>query len=321
MEAPAARPAPRETAGTVPRAGAWRWRRGSGHLGRVAIGLVFLVAGVLKGLDPAEFVHQVAGDGLLGPRLSSLAAPALIVFEIALAIALLAGAWPRLSGLLSLALLLVFIGIEAYGLSVGRTEACGCFGVYVQRTPTEVIGEDLLFVGLGILALWGLAGWAGMGGRRAAAVLVATVVLSTAFVVASPSLPIDAYVTRLSVGRSLEDLDLKDRVPVLAAGRHLVVLLDVTDPGAAGTAAAFNVIAARPGAPGIVGLTPSTEQEIDTFLWSAVPAFEIHRLDRDVIKRLYRKLPRSFLVDSGRVTAVYDGAPPATEDLLSSETP
>ena len=319
MSAPTATPARREAPGSVPRAGVRRWRRGVGHLGRVAIGLVLLVAGVLKGLDPAEFAHQVAGYGLLEPRLSSVIAPALIVLEITLAVALLAGAWPRLSVLLSLVLLFGFIGIEAYGLSVGRTEACGCFGAYVQRTPAEVIGEDLLFAGLALLALWGLAGWAGVRARRAATALAATVVLSIVFVVASPSLPIDAYVTRLSVGKSLKDLDLKDRVPVLAAGRHLVVLLDVSDPGAAEIAAVFNAMAARPGAPGIVGLTPSTEQEIDTFLWSAVPAFEIHRVDRDVIKRLYRKLPRCFLIDGGRVTAVYDGAPPAAEDLLSSE--
>ena len=317
--APLATPASREFDDPVLRTGARRWRRGAGHLGRAAIGLVFLAAGVLKGLDPAEFAHQIDGYGLLGARLSSIAAPALIVLEITLAITLLAGVWPRLSGLLSLALLFVFIGIEAYGLSVGRTEACGCFGAYVQRTPAEVIGEDLLFAGLVILALWGLAGWAGIRGRAAAAVLVATIVVSTVFVVASPSLPIDPYVTRLSVGKTLKDLELKDRVPVLAAGRHLVVLLDVSDPGAADTAAIYNAIAARPGAPGIMGLTPSTEQEIDTFLWSAVPAFEIHRVDRDVIKRLYRRLPRSFLIEGGRVTAVYDGAPPAVEDLLSSE--
>jgi len=318
-EALAATPAPRKVDGAVPRAGTFPWRRTAGHLGRVALGLVFLAAGVLKALDPAEFLHQVAGYGILGPRLSSVAAPALIVFEIALGIALLAGARPLLACLLSLALLLVFIGIEAYGLSVGRTEACGCFGAYVQRTPAEVIGEDLLFVGLAVLALWGLTGWAGMGGRRAAAVLVATIILSTAFVAASPSLPIDAYVTRLAAGKNLADLDLKDRVPGLAEGRHLVALIDVSDPRAAETAASLNAIATRPGAPGVVGLTPSTEQEIDTFLWSAVPAFEIHRVDREVIKRLYRKLPRFFLVDSGRVAAVYDGAPPAAEDLLSSE--
>ena len=47
-----------------------------------------------------------------------------------------------------------------------------------------------------------------------------------------------------------------------------------------------------------------------------MPAFEVKRIDREVIPVLYRRLPRFFLVDSGRVTAVYDGAPPEAKDLL-----
>jgi uncharacterized membrane protein YphA (DoxX/SURF4 family) len=291
-------------------------RRAAGHLGRVALGLVFLAAGVLKGLDPVEFAHQVAVYGILGERLAAVAAPVLIVLEILLGTALLAGIRPVLSGLVSVLLLLVFIGIEAYGLAAGRTESCGCFGAYVQRTPGEVIGEDLLFVGLAVLAMWGLRDWAGMRPGRASAVLVLAAVLSTAFVIGSPSLPIDGYVTRLRVGRTIAELDLAARMPELREGRHLVVLFDVTDPRAAGVATALDALAALPGAPAVTGLTPSTEQEIDAFRWTAVPAFEIHRIDRDVIKRLYRKLPRFFVVDSGRVTAVYDGAAPEAKDLL-----
>ena len=319
MQAPADTPSFRDPSGPAPRAGALSWRRAAGHLGRIALGLIFLAAGVLKALDPAEFVHQVAGYGLLSPRLSSVAAPALIVLEITLAVALLSGARLLLSALLSLALLLFFIGIEAYGISAGRTESCGCFGAYVHRTPGQVIGEDALFAGLAVLALWGLAGWTGLRGGRAAATVAIAVILSTVFVAASPYLPIDPYVTLLTTGRTLEDLQLKDRVPALAEGRHLVALIDVTDPGAVRSATALNAIAAAPGSPAVVGLTPSTEQEIDTFRWSAIPAFEIHRIDREVIKRLYRRLPRFFLIESGRVTAVYDGAPPAAKDLLSSE--
>lgn len=319
LEPPTTVPPARAATGPAPRIGALARRRAAGHFGRIALGLIFLAAGVLKALDPAEFVHEVAGYGLLSARLSSVAAPALIVLEITLAVALLAGARPLLAGLLSLALLLFFIGIVAYGISAGRTEDCGCFGAYVHRTPAEAIGEDVLYAGLAALALWGLAGWAGLRARRAALTLAATAILSAVFVAASPDLPIDPYVTRLAAGRTLKDLQLKDRVPGLSEGRHLVALIDVTDPGAAQSAAALNAIAARPGSPAVVGLTPSTEQEIDAFLWTAIPAFEIHRIDRDVIKRLYRRLPRFFVLESGRVTAVYDGAPPAAKDLLSSE--
>ncbi len=295
------------------------WRRAAGHLGRVALGIVFLAAGFLKGLDPAEFVHQVAAYGLIGMRLSGVAAPALIVLEIVLGVTLVAGVRPLLTGLASILLLLMFIGIEAYGIAAGRTEACGCFGAYVQRTPAQVIGEDLLFVGLAILAIAGLRGWAGTRPGRAAAVLVAAIVLSAAFVVASPSLPIDDYVTRLRAGRTLADLDLAARLPELLRGRHLIALIDVTDPRAAEIASALDALASRPGAPVVVGLTPATEQEIDAFRWTVVPAFEVKSVDRVVIKRLYRRLPRFFVLDSGRVMAVYDGAPPEAGDLLSSE--
>ena len=299
--------------------GRFSWRRAAGHMGRVALGVVFLAAGFLKGLDPAEFVHQVAGYGLFGKQLSTVAAPALIVFEIVLGVALVAGVRPLVTGLASIMLLLLFIGIEAYGIAAGRTESCGCFGAYVQRTPAQVIGEDLLFVGLAVLAIAGLRGWAGTRPGRAAAVLVASIVLSAVFVVASPSLPIDDYVTRLRAGRSLADLDLAARLPELLRGRHLIALIDVTDPRAAEIASALDALASRPGAPAVVGLTPSTEQEIDAFRWSVVPAFEVKSIDRAVIKRLYRKLPRFFILDSGRVAAVYDGAPPGAGDLLSSE--
>jgi uncharacterized membrane protein YphA (DoxX/SURF4 family) len=294
------------------------WRRAAGHLGRLTLGVIFLAAGILKGLDPAEFAHQVAAYGILGGQTADLAAPALIVLEIVLGAALFAGLRPSLAGLASALLLLFFIAVEAYGLMAGRTESCGCFGAYVHRTPAEVIGEDLLFVGLAALSIWGLWGWAGMRQRRAAAVLAAAIVLASAYVIASPFLPIDDYVTRLRAGRTLADLDLAARLPQLQQGRHLVALIDVTDPHAPEIAKALELLASRPGAPAVLGLTPATEQEIDTFLWTAVPAFEIKSVDRDVLKRLYRRLPRYFVVDSGRVAAVYDGAPPGAGDLLSS---
>ncbi|HYS06638.1 MAG TPA: MauE/DoxX family redox-associated membrane protein [Candidatus Dormibacteraeota bacterium] len=294
------------------------WRGGLGHAGRILLGAIFLFSGIAKGLTPSEFTQQVAGYGILGPRLTALAAPALIVFEIVLGVALVCAVRPVLTAGASIVLLLIFIGIEAYGLSAGRTEACGCFGAYSSRTPAEVIGEDLLFVLLGAIAIWGSRGWEGLRAGGAGAVLVASLLISTAFVVASPSLPFFniPVITRLAPGAVLADLKLEKRLPALAEGRHLVALFDVTDARAAGIAEALNALAATQGAPPILGLTPSTEQEIDAFLWTAVPAFEVKRIDREVIPVLYRRLPRFFLVDSGRVTAVYDGAPPEAKDLL-----
>jgi putative oxidoreductase len=297
------------------------WPRRLGHLGRILLGAIFLFSGIAKGLTPGEFTQQVAGYGILGARLSSIAAPALIVFEIVLGVALLCAVRPLLTASASILLLFFFIGIEAYGLAAGRTEACGCFGAYSERTPAEVVGEDFLFAALGVLALWGLRGVTGLRLGRAGAVLVVALLVSTTFVVTSPALPFFniPVITRLAPGATLADLKLEKRLPELAEGRHLVALIDVTDARAGEMAAALNALAAASGAPPILGLTPATEQEIDAFRWSAVPAFEVKRIDREVIPYLYRRLPRFFVLDSGRVAVVYDGAPPEAKDLLSSK--
>ena len=289
-----------------------------GHLGRLALGLVFLAAGLLKALDPAEFARQIAGYGLVGTGVAAAAAPLLIALETTLGVALLAGFGPRLAALAGALLLVAFVVIEAYGIAQGRTEACGCFGAYVQRTPRQVIQEDLLFIGFALLSLWGLWAWPGAR-RRAAAAVAGAAILSLTFALASPALPLDPLVTRLAEGRSLDDLGLGQAVPDLAAGRHLVALIDLTDPAAVETAARLNALAAELQGTGLLALTPSTEEEQAAFLWSAGPGFPIRRVDRAALKPLFRRLPRYFLLDSGKVVAVFDGAPPDAKDLLSSK--
>ena len=300
---------------TAPPSG--RLKPAVGHTARCLLGLVFLVAGLLKALDPAEFSHQMAGYGIIGPELTAVVAPLLIALETTLGIALLAGFKLRSSLLAAAGLLVFFIGLEGYGMSIGRTEACGCFGAYLQRTPGQVIVEDLVFMVLALSA-WLLLGSWRVRRSVAAASVGAAAVLSLVFAIASPHLPIDALVTRLAEGQTIDDLGIGTAFPDLAQGRHLVALIDLTDPGAPETAARLNEVAETPGADPIVALTPSTEDERAAFIWSAVPAFEIQTVDRPLLKRLYRRLPRFFLVDSGRVVSIYDDPGRAGSDLLKS---
>ncbi|HXH28109.1 MAG TPA: hypothetical protein VNL37_03625, partial [Candidatus Polarisedimenticolia bacterium] len=143
-------------------------------------------------------------------------------------------------------------------------------------------------------------------------------VAAVALAVASPRLPIDDLVTRLTRGRTIADLGLQAAVPQLRQGRHLVALLDLDGPHVTETIERLNDLAATPGVPAVLGLTPATEEAVGAFFWAASPAFPIRSIDRAVLKRLYRRLPRFFVVDGGRVTAVYDRAVPRAEDLLSS---
>ena len=290
-----------------------------GHLARIGLGLVFLFAGATKMLDPAEFGRQVAAYGIVGEGLAALASPLLIAFETTLGIALLVGFRLRLSVLTASVLLVFFIAIEAYGISIGRTEACGCFGAYAPRTPGEVIVEDLIFLLLGAVSWFTLHAWQPRRARVAAGAVIATSIASLALAIASPHLPIDPYVTRLAVGRTVETLQLPADLPSLTEGRHLVALFEVTSPEAVDLAAELSAIATRPGGPGVLALTPSDDEERTAFFWSAVPEFDIYSVDRPLLKRLYRRLPLFFTVDSGRIIGIDHDAGRAVEDLLSSK--
>ena len=65
---------------------------------------------------------------------------------------------------------------------------------------------------------------------------------------------------------------------------------------------------------------PAAQQVSSTYhAHPAGPGFPIRRVDRAALKPLFRRLPRYFLLDSGKVVAVFDGAPPDAKDLLSSK--
>ena len=290
-----------------------------GHAARVALGLVFLMAGVLKMTDPAEFARQMSGYEIIGPGLSALAAPLIIAFEIALGIALIAGLRPSVSAPVAAGMLIGFIAVEAYGISIGRTEACGCFGAYVQRTPGQVIVEDLLFLGLALMAWFLLRTWQPRRARVILGVVIVSGIASLALTAASPYLPIDPWVTKLAEGRPVGDLGLPGDLPPMETGLHIVALFEVTAPGAADLVDRLNDLIARPGSPGLLALTPSSGEEATAFFWSAVPDFDIHPIDRPVLKRLYRRLPLYFVVDGGRVSGIHDDLGRATKDLLLSE--
>jgi uncharacterized membrane protein YphA (DoxX/SURF4 family) len=291
-----------------------------GHASRLALGFIFLAAGLLKALDVAEFAHQMAEYGLIGPGLSAIAAPLLIALETTLGAALVLGFKPRPAAAGIGLLLVFFIVLEGYGIATGRTESCGCFGAYVQRTPQQVIWEDVGFLALAALSIVGLGAWE-IGSRRlAGGIVVAVALLSLGFAIASPRLPIDTLVTELRVGRPVADLKIDHYLPE-GGEPALVALLDVTDPVSKEAAGALNILHATTGSMAVVGLTPSTEQEEAAFMWEAYPAFDMHAVDRPTLKRLYRQLPLYFTVRAGRVERIFRDPRPPGADLLLSEAP
>lgn len=297
-----------------------------GTLGGVVLGGVLLFAVWAKALDPSAFADQIRLEGLDVLLSAQAVALLALALEAGLGVALLLGVrrlWVLIPAALLVAFFLFLTGrtwwMTAHGLR-SEAESCGCFGNLVQRTPAEAFWQDLLLL---VPAL--LLAFVGRGGRRtplrfptlrtAAALLAAAG--AAVFAWKAPELPLDNLATRLKPGVTVAGLCAGggdepvclDRVaPDLKTGSHFVVLADLADPALEGAVGALNDFSNSGGAVTVLSASPAEAQQ--AFFWRFGPAFPIVETPEALLRPLYRRLPRSFRVEDGRVTETYPGLPP-----------
>lgn len=161
----------------------WIWVQ---RLARIALGLVFLLAGTIKILGPKEspkgrplpgIVNKALGQkwdaaGIafrgpiafrdeiknyqLGPFYWVIhpAAIALPWVEVALGLGLIAGVWLFESTVLTVALLVFFNFLVALAMHRGLDINCGCFGGET-KVGWYKLSENAVFILLGIIGAWG----------------------------------------------------------------------------------------------------------------------------------------------------------------------
>jgi uncharacterized membrane protein YphA (DoxX/SURF4 family) len=127
---------------------------------RLLLGVVLVVAGVLKVPDPAAAMRAVRAYQLLPEALVGPVAFGLPVVEIAVGLALLAGVVVRTAAVAAAVLLVVFLAAVGSAWARGLQIDCGCFGGggQVAAGRTGYPGEVARDVGLLIVAL-ALARW------------------------------------------------------------------------------------------------------------------------------------------------------------------
>ena len=120
---------------------------------RLALGGLFVYAGVVKVFDPLDFAQDIRNYRLVGQSLSFIAAIVLPWLEILAGVALAAGIWKRASALIISGLLVFFIVLTLVTIARGLDVECGCFGALSRKSGFGVILEDLgmLFMGLVLL--------------------------------------------------------------------------------------------------------------------------------------------------------------------------
>jgi putative oxidoreductase len=118
---------------------------------RLLAGGVFLVAGVLKVIDPARFAADIDHFRLLPYFAVAPLALYLPWLEIICGLAVLVGAWRRSALVLLFALTVVFIAAITSAWMRGLDIRCGCFGA----ASTAPLAFDLVFdLVLGGVLFW-----------------------------------------------------------------------------------------------------------------------------------------------------------------------
>ncbi|HVG06519.1 MAG TPA: MauE/DoxX family redox-associated membrane protein [Thermoanaerobaculia bacterium] len=293
----------------------------------VFLGAVLLVAVWAKALDPAAFAEQIRIEGL--DVLLSAQAVALIalILEAGLGLALVLGIrklWVLVPAAVLVAFFVLLTGrawwMSAHGLR--EAESCGCFGNLVQRTPAQAFWQDLLLlVPALLLSFVGRKRSSGFPRVRTALAAAATIAVAV-FAWKAPELPLDDLATRLSPGVEVKEICagaaddavcLDTVAPGLEQGSHLVVLADLADledPALAETVAGLNRIKDQGGDAWMLSASPSEQHQ--AFFWRFGPKFRVVETPEPLLRPLYRRLPRSFRVEDGRVTETFAGLPPAS---------
>lgn len=129
------------------------WRYNVPRLIAGAVGIVLLSAAFIKMMDMDLFIRQLRDYGIISNYLLlSISARGLIALECTLGAGLLLFYRPKLTLLLTSALLLIFVGASGWAWLTDATKDCGCFGAWVKRTPAEAMIEGLILLALTVIA-------------------------------------------------------------------------------------------------------------------------------------------------------------------------
>ena len=113
---------------------------------RLAVGGLFIYAGIVKAVTPLDFAQNIRNYGLVGQSLSFLAAIVLPWLEIFAGLLLAAGIWRRAAALLISAMLAFFIVLTLVTIARGLDVDCGCFGAVSRKAGWGLVLEDALML-------------------------------------------------------------------------------------------------------------------------------------------------------------------------------
>ncbi|MCS7079189.1 MAG: hypothetical protein NZ585_03950 [Chloracidobacterium sp.] len=288
------------------------------------LGVVWLSAGVIKALEPFDFVRQVASFQIIpGGMPATVVAWGLLAAECALGGALIVGYRLRWAlggaGLLTL----VFMGALGWVLAAGiPVEDCGCFGSQLKRSPKEALLEDGVMLMVTLIAGWLVRGTgvphpAVPRSGPAAQWRVGVVTLCAAFGLMTPL----AFGFPLG-GSDWSKVKVSGVTTNIATGERLVALIDTECSHCQESVPKLNAYVGVKDFPLFVALCPNEAWRRKFFVQRFGAKFELGEISKDDFKRLLADgdTPRVVLLRNGKVIAVWNVNPPTVDDVRRART-
>jgi hypothetical protein len=287
----------------------------------IVVGLVLLIAGVLKGIDIQLFIRQIRDYGIISWRPFLIASAwGMIVLECGLGAALILLYRPKIVFPLTALLFLIFAGATGWAWITEATQECGCYGAWLRQTPGQAVIENLILLAATVLA------WVGLRHAQTSRIRVKAWVVMVALLIGL-AMPLASGPPIWGVNNADPKPPRFDPIPVhglgdvdLNTGRYLIVLMGTDCAHCQEAIPELNILAEDPNLPMLLALCTSEEADCIEFAEAFLPVFPIGHISDNLFWRLLSdgELPRTILLQDGRALHSWDLVVPTQNDILAA---
>lgn len=293
------------------------------YAGPAVVGLVFLLTGFMKVVEPRGFVDHLQSLELVPPKHFRRLLFVSITHEVGLGVALVSGCAPYVSIPLAIATLVVLTTVTLRAARAGKIEDCGCYQGMIELTPRQ---SALLNIGY-VVALASALPFASPFGHWISAALVVIAVVGTPFVLReslgrlvqmrAPILDLGA----VRPGRRFGAGWLPGAPVDLSEGERLVVFLGVGCPMCKPWLPVLRALnQSNQGMP-VVGVLAGDASAVIAFMMEYQVELPLVVIGRGRFNRLVRGTPIAAHLVDGRIEHRYVGFLPREVALRARNTP
>ena len=280
------------------------------------VGLTFVWAGVIKAVAPHTFYAHLQGLGWIDRRWIQYAVTLAAALEVGWGVALTLDTSSAVLYPLTIALLLALSTISWWGVRVGRTTDCGCYGGFVQPSIYQSLALNATFIAL-IAASWTSRPISPTAHLWKAAAILAGVL--AAGIIAAYAQHFERRHSRL----------LFDTNPLKAGrrwrhgwaggltknidGETIVAFLGPDCPFCAQWVRIGNAVIQSPSLPKVIGVVAASRSRRDAFVHENGIKFPVAMISQSLMGRLAQAVPTSVLVKSGIIQKTWIGSAPPPE--------